>query len=201
MVLVLNLGPRDMTHTGDLSVTDELRRKAEAISREFTAELGETRTIQLADAIEAALRERDYEWWKELCMVDAVAHEPEAVHRFVLLMQEEAVAEELEAQTTILKELQKRGFVSKTLSGEEPNVEYSVTERLRQLERAELLVDGFAKGSIWHKSSSGDDTGWHYILDRGEGPTSGTVYLGNGPVPVLTDETEAALKRMKDGAQ
>jgi hypothetical protein len=88
----------------------ELRRKAKDIAIRAgccTGDTGHTEADHnddLADAIEAALRERDYQWWAKLCMVDNVPPEPDAVHRFVLLMQEEAVAEELEAQTTILKE-------------------------------------------------------------------------------------------------
>ena len=55
----------------------------------------------IAAAIREAVKERDFEWWEKLCLVDVVDPTPEGVRGFVDTMlkyhEETAVAEEREA--------------------------------------------------------------------------------------------------------
>ena len=61
----------------------------------------------IAAAIREAVKERDFEWWEKLCLVDVVDPTPEGVRGFVDTMlkyhEETAVAEEREACAQIVE--------------------------------------------------------------------------------------------------
>jgi len=55
--------------------------------------------------------DRDFEWWQELCLADAVAHEPQEVKRWVLQMAEEATREGAREVALLAREyLQATGY-------------------------------------------------------------------------------------------